>query len=280
MTTLQKYSTVMTLGGVGLLTTVGSYLFSKNFINGKTTGVIVNMFQDNISQDSSKFFYLGIFLLMVMLSHYINLISDEIFLKETQEKQYIEGGIKLSIYVSLLYFIFDGQELFKTNKIYFYVLTGIFAFLHPLFEKLTKTKDAYNSINLVGESINLKNPKMLILLGTFVLTIIYALINRNFEISSSSFFGSGKYMFVFTAILSYFTYGVFKGRRVTYWFYAFLLNILINPNYSITNTMINTFFLSYMIHGMRKTNYEFYLRDVASKDEEETPEVEEEEETA
>lgn len=279
MTTLQKYSTVMTLGGVGLLTTIGSYLFSKN-INGKTTGVIVNMFQDNISQDSSKFFYLGIFLLMVMLSHYINLISDEIFLKETQEKQYIEGGIKLSIYVSLLYFIFGGQELFKTNKIYFYVLTGIFAFLHPLFEKLTKTKDAYNSINLVGESINLKNPKMLILLGTFVLTIIYALINRNFEISSSSFFGSGKYMFVFTAILSYFTYGVFKGRRVTYWFYAFLLNILINPNYSITNTMINTFFLSYMIHGMRKTNYEFYLRDVASKDEEETPEVEEEEETA
>ena len=279
MTTLQKYSTVMTLGGVGLLTTIGSYLFSKN-ISGKTTGVIVNMFQDNISQDSSKFFYLGIFLLMVMLSHYINLISDEIFLKETQEKQYIEGGIKLSIYVSLLYFIFGGQELFKTNKIYFYVLTGIFAFLHPLFEKLTKTKDAYNSINLVGESINLKNPKMLILLGTFVLTIIYALINRNFEISSSSFFGSGKYMFVFTAILSYFTYGVFKGRRVTYWFYAFLLNILINPNYSITNTMINTFFLSYMIHGMRKTNYEFYLRDVASKDEEETPEVEEEEETA
>lgn len=278
MSTLQKYSTVMTLGGLGLLTTIGSFLFSKN-IGGKTSGVIVNMFQDNISQDSSKFFYLGIFLLMVMLSHYINLISDEIFLKETKEKQYIEGGIKLSIYVSLLYFIFGGEELFKTNKIYFYVLTGIFAFLHPLFEKLSKTKDAYNSLNLVGESINLKNPKMLILLGTFVVTIIYALINRNYEISSDSFFGSGKYMFIFGAILSYFTYGIFKGRRVTYWFYAFLLNILINPNYSITNTMINTLFLSYMIHGMRKTDYEFYLRDVAEKSDDDEEEKETEEET-
>ena len=255
------YLVAMTLGVGGLLVVMATYYLSRPD-KGLFSKIIVNTFQDDISSDAGKFLYLGFFLLITLSSYYINMISDEIFLKETKESHYFEGFYKTSIYMALLYFIFSGEKLFKTSKIYFYILTPILAFLHPLFEKLTKSKDGYNTIKLTGQTMHYKNPKMWIVGVVLSLSLLFALSNRNYE-NATGLFGSTKYLMIFVSALVYLLYGTFKERRVTYWFYTYLMNILINPNYSIVNTIMNSITTSYLLHGMRKTDFDIYKRDTA-----------------
>lgn len=255
------YLVAMTLGVGGLLVAMATYYLSRPE-KGLFNQIIVNTFQDDISSDSSKFLYLGFFLAIMLSSYYVNLISDEIFLKETKERQYTEGFFQVAIVMSLLYFIEGGENLFKSSKIYFYVLVPVFAFLHPLFQKLTKTKDAYNTVKLTGQTMHYKNPKMWIVGGVLALSLLFALANRNYE-NASGLFGSTKYLMIFISALVYLVYGTIKEKRVTYWFYTYLMNILINPNYSIINTLMNTVTTSYILHGMRKTDFELYKQDTA-----------------
>lgn len=260
---IKEYSAVMTIGALGLVSIMANYFLASN-VTGKTTGVIVNTFSDNITTENFKFLYLGLFLAILLAGYYINLVGDELFLKETKERHYVEGTFKMGLLLALMYFIFDGSKLFRSQKIYFYALTLVLSFLHPLFEKLTKTKDAYNTVKMTGKTMHFKNPKFWIVMGVMFLTFLFALSNRSYEISSG-LFGSTKYLMMFGIIFTYLAYGIIKGRRITYWFYTYLINVLINPNNSFFNMLFNSITTSYILHSARKTDFEIYTRDKAEK---------------
>lgn len=266
--------TVEKIYGTGIILTISifvslfSYFFSSSSTSGKVSSVIISTFKNNIQTDSNKFLLLSIFLGIIYVGYYINILSHKIFLNDVKEKFFVEDFIKLGVYMTLLFFVFDGEKLmssffnysiFENINFYYFLLTIILTFLHPLFEKLSKQAGGgYHSVLLTGQSLDWKKPKVWILISLLLLTLIITLTNRNYEVSTNSFFGSYKYLLVLMTVLFQLLYGLYKEKKVNYWFYGYLINMLINPNYSLFNGLVNSIFFSYYIHSPKKVGYNIF----------------------
>ena len=199
----------------------------------------------------NRYLFLTIYLIIIYVAFWLNKIGGLAFQKKKINMDtLVSDFFKLFILMGFIFFSMEGHTLFGKPRAYVILpLIPIFAFLHPLFEKLSKEENAYTKYKFGEGTLT----QQLIFWGVIFFTLI--VINSQLTYERIRY----KYAFLILSVIGYLVNGFIQGKTVTYWFPTYIAMLLVNPNHTFVTLLYHALAGGYLVHSLKSTNFEFYL---------------------